>query len=198
MPSMINRTSKFFAFAALVAMSLLGCKASAPPPATPAAEAPAQKVATPLKKPAKPAAPYTVALEDGWKLVNSEPLAGDEPMLIAIYENELDEELTLVGAVIGVNLDDERAESFYEDMREGAHTQENMRVMKERMVKLDGRPAYEVAVVQATDAGLAAAVMVAVQDGKVGYLVRCGGPLEAAKVVVPACAKFVESFRVAK
>lgn len=194
MPLMINRSTKFLSVA--LATLALACSSPKQAPREPVAPSAVELAAKPA--PAKPAPSYTLALTNGWSLVHSEPLEGDEPMLLAVYENELDEEVTLVGGVIGIPLTPEQADSFYEQMRDGAHEQEGVRIVKERMVKVGGVPAYEYAAVVATRGGPMAHVGLVATNGKVGYLVRCGGPLDAAQIVLPACSKFVESFRVAK
>lgn len=150
------------------------------------------------KKAAPP--PFSLEATDGWSLVNYVELAPDEkePQLVAIFENDLDEETSVRAAVIGANLTAEDASSFLDDIRTQAHSRDNVKVLKERVIRVDGLRAYELLEARVTSAGPQVHVTLAVTNGKLGFVITCGGSMEDAERVLPVCAEFVEGFRVRK
>lgn len=198
---MLIASKKFIAIAALAALSLVGCaKQSAGPlvakqaPTQP--EPPKFNAAKP-EKPSKPAPPFSLEVVDGWNLVNYVPLTADatEPQLVAIFERDLDEEVSVRAAVIAGNLTADEADSYLDEIRETAHSRENAKVLRERIFKLGTLRAYEMIEARVSH-GPQVFVTLAVTDGKVGYVVSCGGEVENAERVLPVCADFVEGFRV--
>lgn len=191
--------SKFLALA--LALSFLGCAkhSSAPLVATPPSqpEPPKFNAAKP-EKPSKPSPPFTISARDGWSLVNYVPLKPEDksPQLIAIFENDLDEEVSVRAGIIAGNLPDDEVDSYLDDIRASAHDRENAKVLKERIFKLGTLRAYEFIEGRVTSAGPQIFVSLAVADGKVGYMVSCGGELPVAERILPVCAEFVEGFRI--
>lgn len=194
---MLNRLITIVTAAAL----MIGCASSAPPAAQPA-PAPAA-AAAPAPKPApKAEAPAFTVNSTGWDLVKSDKLAADsdEPALLAMYKQDIDEESSAVAVVLGVNIPkDSSVEAFIGDVRDSLQGRQDAKlskILKERMIKLGSTPAYEEIEIRVTQSGPAAVVLVAASNGKVGYVVQCGVPLENAKEWIGTCGKFVESFRI--
>lgn len=144
--------------------------------------------------------PFTLQSMDGWSLVNYTALPPDEKesQVIAIFENDLDEELSVRAAVIASNLNEEEASSFLDEIRELAHSRDNAKVLKERIIRLDGVRAYEFLEARITSAGPQIFVTLATTNGKLGFVMSCGGSMEEAERVLPVCADFVEGFRIRK
>jgi hypothetical protein len=151
-------------------------------------------------KPKKAAPPFNLEATDGWSLVNYVDLPADakEPQLMAIFENDLDEETSVRAAVIAANLTPEEAASFLDDVRAEANGRDNAKVLKERIVRLDGTRAYELIEVRMTSSGVQMFVTLAVTSGKLGFVISCGGAAEDGERILPICAEFVEGFRVRK
>ena len=195
---------KKLAFVITLAALTLGCyKQPAGPivakaPETAAKPEPPKFEVVKLKKAAPP--PFTLEATDGWSLVNYAELAPDEnePQLIAIFENDLDEETSIRSAVIAANLTTEEASTFLDDVRAQAHGRETAKVLKERVIRLDGIRAYEFLEARITASGPQIYVTLAVTNDKLGFVITCGGSMEDAERVLSVCADFVEGFRIRK
>jgi len=193
---------KLVVIAALSALSLVGCakQSTAPLVAKPVPNQPDPPKFNVVKpeKPSKPAPPFKLEAVDGWNLVNYVALTPDakEPQLVAIFERDLDEEVSVRAGIIAGNLSEDDADSFLDDVRVSAHNRDDAKVLKERIFKLGELRAYEMIEGRMTGHGPQIHVTLAVSDGKVGYVVSCGGNFEDAERVLPVCAEFVEGFRV--
>lgn len=185
-----------FAVLFVIAAASAGC--SRPPvkqPAPPVA-APEAKVEAPAPAP-KPTASFTLDLSGGWQPLVRRPFDPDdnELQLIAVFENEVAEDVTIMAGVQAVALDASEADTFRSDIRDLALEREDSYLVKERSFKLGDLDAWEFMDVRMTEHGPKAAVSVAVTDGKVGYVVACGGDMKDSQAFVPVCRKIVESFR---
>ncbi len=199
---MFLASKKFVTVAALAALTLVGCAkqptsgpvVAKPNPAQP--EPPKFNAAKPVE-PKKPVPPFTLEASDGWSLVNYVPLKAEdtEPQLIAIFERDLDEEVSVRAGVIAGNLPADEADSYIEDIRAAAHSRSNAKVLKERIFKIGTLRAYELIEARIVPAGPQIYVTLATTDGKVGYVISCGGDAEQAERVLPVCAELVEGFR---
>ena len=201
MANMLNAIKKFALAAAVAVLSISCAKPGpiAPKPPEIAVKPEPPKFQAAMPQPNKPAPPFSIQAVDGWNLVNYSPLGADEPepKLVAIFENALDEETSVRAAIIQANLNAEEAEGFLEEVRTEAHNRDNARVLKERITKLGNLRAYEIIEVRAQGRGPQLFVTLVVTDGKLGFVVTCGGSgFEEAERTLPLCAEFVESFRV--
>ncbi len=198
---MLVASKKFVAVATLIALSLVGCvkkSESGPlvvkPTAPTRSEPPKFNAASPVPRKATP--PFTIEASDGWSLVNYAPLPSDEkePQLIAIFERDLDEDVSVRAGIIAGNLPEGEDDSYADDIQVAAH-RHNAKIFKERIFKLGAQRAYECIEGRMTPTGPQIFLILAVAVDKVGYIVSCGGQLEEAERVLPVCAEFVEGIR---
>jgi hypothetical protein len=189
MRPMLNKLAASFAVLLLAA----GC--AKPAPALAPKPAPAPPVA---KAEAKPAvAPWSIGPVDGWVVVEENELEGDEPMDVAEYEKQVSDDLTVSTYVAAKKLTAKESEGFLDMMREQANGRdpELVRVLGQRMTKVDGHEAYELLEARRiTQTGVAIIVTLTVSDGKVGYIVSCGGNAKSGDAVLAACKPFIKSF----
>lgn len=198
---MFLASKKFVTVAALAALALVGCAKqvpSGPVVAAPTRPEPPKFDAAKPVEPKKPVPPFTLTVSDGWSLVNYVALAPDatDPQLVAIFEKDLDEEVSVRAGIIAGNLPEDEVDSYLDDIRAAANSRPNAKVLKERIFKLGSLRAYEIIEARDVPSGPQIHVTLGTTDGHVGYVVSCGGDIEQAERVLPACAEFVEGFRV--
>lgn len=194
---MLFSSKKFVTIAALAALTLVGCAKQPTSGPVVAKPTPVQPEPTKVAEPKRHVPPFTLESTDGWGLVNYVPLPADasDPQLIAIFEKDIDDEVSVRAGVVAANLSEGDAESYLEDIRSATHNRSNVKILKERIFKVGTLRAYEVIEARAAAAGPQIFVRLATTDGHVGYLVSCGGELEHAAKVLPVCAELVEGFR---
>ncbi len=186
---------KIFAFLALTALA--GCAHHVPkePPAPPASAPEAKAVP---EKPVSTQPRFSLDLSNGWEHVATKTFKPklDEMQLIALFENDVAEDVSAVTGVLAAPLSEAESETFLDDIRSAAKDREDAYLVKERKLKLGETAAYEFLDVRNTPDGPRATVSVALAAWRLGYLVTCFSGMETAQATVPVCVRFVESFRV--
>lgn len=190
---------KFVIITALAVLTLVGCtkqSLTGPVMAKPnPVEPPKFNAANPVK-PKMAVSPFTLEASDKWSLVNYVPLSVDatDPQLIAIFERDLDEDVSVRAGIVAGNLTDDDVDTYLEEIRIAAHSRSNVKILKERIFKIGMLRAYELIEARAVPSGPQIYVTLATTDGHVGYVISCGGDLEQAERVLPVCAELVEGF----
>jgi len=195
---MITKLAKFATFAVLAAFTTLGC-------ARQDRSAPIAPMTPPVVVRVAPALPKVASKEwslnaIGWKLVDEAPMEDDEPVIVARYTKTVGENVDVIAQVVASKLDKKSAATFYDDMKEAANGRDSkkVKVIGQRVAKHGEHDGYEVLELRKLDGGIAVVLSCAITDGKVGYLVVCGGDAANSKDVLETCKSLIGSFRVSK
>lgn len=197
---MINKLTRFAAFAAIAALTTVGCarQVTAVPPTAPAGPPVIVRVAPPPT----PARTWHLDNVPGWTLAQRASFdeTDKDPQVVAQFEAQVGEDVAVIALVVVSALDEEAASTYLRDMHEAATTRDKtkVKILGVRKEKHGDVDALEVLELRRMDDGVGVMLSAALTDGKSGFFIICGGNAEEGDAVLETCKPLVRSFRAGK
>ncbi len=196
---MINKLTRFVTFAAIAALTTVGCARQVTPAAAPTPAGPPVIVQV---KPVAPVRTWHLDNIPGWTLADTAKFdeTNENPQVVAKFEAQVGEDLTVTALVVVSALDEESASTYLHDMFEAATTRDKskVKILGLRNEKHGGVDALEVLELRVMSDGVGVLLSAALTDGKSGFFIVCGGNAEEGDAVLETCKPLVKSFRAGK